>query len=31
MIRLMLVYVDDLFVCGECVFNFWESWSFSKE
>ena len=31
MIGLMLVYVDVLFMCGECVFNFWGSWSFSKE
>ena len=31
MIELMLVYVDFLFTCGECGFNFLESWSFSKE
>ena len=31
MIGLMLVYVDVLFICGECVFNFLEIWSFSKE
>ena len=30
MIGLMLVYVDVLFMCGECVFNFLGSWSFSK-
>ena len=27
----MLVYVDVLFMCGECVFDFLGSWSFSKE
>ena len=31
MIGLMLVHVDVLFMCGECVFNFLGSWSFSKE
>ena len=31
MIGLMLVYADVLFMCGECVFSFLGSWSFSKE
>ena len=31
MIGIMLVYVDVLFMCGECVFNFLGSRSFSKE
>ena len=31
MIGIMLVYVNVLFMCGECVFNFLGSWSFSKE
>ena len=31
MIGLVLFYVDVLFMCGENVFNFLESWNFSKE
>ena len=31
MIGLKLVYVDALFMWGECGFNFCGSWSFSKE
>ena len=31
MIGLMLVYVDVSFMCGEYIFNFFGSWSFSKE
>ena len=31
MIGLMLIYVDVLFICGECAFNFLVSCSFSKE
>ena len=31
MVGLMLVYVDVLFTCCECGFNFLESWSFSKK
>ena len=31
MIGIILIYVDVLFMCGECVFNFLVSCSFSKE
>ena len=31
MIGLMLVYVDILFTCGECDFNYFGSWSYSWE
>ena len=31
MIGLMLVYIDVLFTCGECGFNFLGSQSYSKE
>ena len=27
----MLLYVDVLFTCGECSFNYLGSWSYSKE
>ena len=30
MVGLMLIYVDVLFMCGECMCNFFGSWSFSK-
>ena len=31
MIRLILVYVDVLFICGQCGLNSLGSWSCSKE
>ena len=31
MIGLILVYVDVLFMCGECSFNSLGSWSYSRE